>query len=454
MKIISDKHHIIKENWYLQEYNSFDKYELSPYVVIFPKVKNELWYNMLTGELILIEENDLENKELFIRLVKNWYYINVNLNPRTIADIIAQIVRDLHKRNKDTQSIKYVITSTYTCNARCHYCYENALRQKPMTDEIALEIGKFLVKQAQKNNKELNISWFGGEPLCGGNAIRIISNYLRDNNIKFKSSMITNGYLINEFPIKEIRREWNLTNCQITLDGTKDNYQSIKNFKNEDPNAYERVLNNIETFLENGICISIRLNVSKENGADLLALTEYLVDRFHSYKNILNIYTSPLFEGIESNFMVMEISDSFAVHDYCKKIEDIVREHGMYIYRENKFNYASGHCMADLENPIVITVDGNITPCEHYFEKYICGNIWDGITNTEPLEMFKEKNKNLPECDTCFYYPKCYRLKHCPTEYVCAEPQREFIKYKLKNVVDNKYEKYLVKQREKGEELC
>lgn len=454
MQIINEKHMIIKDKWYLQSFNLYDNYILSPYVSIFPQEDGkELWYNMLTGELILMDKDEaINNKDTYKKLVQNWFYINIELNPKSVAFIVSELIKNEYRKNSKEVPDKYVITSTFVCNAQCHYCYENELRQRPMTDEVALDIGKFLVKQAEKRGNQITINWFGGEPLCGSNAIRIISKHLKDNDISFNSSMITNGYLISEFPIKEIRREWNLTSCQITLDGTKENYQKIKNFKNKDENAYERVLNNIETFLENGIFTTIRLNVGKDNAEDLFQLTKELVEKFKEYKGLINIYTSPLFECIESNYMVMEMPDSIFVHNYCKKINEYVAKNEMYHLKKSKFEYKIGHCMADSGKPIVITVDGNLSPCEHHFDDCICGNIWEGVTDTAPLEMFKERNKNLPECENCFYYPKCARLKHCPTEFICKDPQRDFIKYELQLFVEDEYRNFL--NGVKGDLLC
>ena len=117
MEIINEKHYVVKKVLCLQEYTKFDEYKLSPYVVIFPKDENQLWYNMLTGELILLSENELDNNDVYVKLVKHWYYINTNYNPKTIANIVSQLARNLIKNNDNSISNKYVVTSTYACNA-------------------------------------------------------------------------------------------------------------------------------------------------------------------------------------------------------------------------------------------------------------------------------------------------------------------------------------------------
>jgi uncharacterized protein len=56
-----------------------------------------------------------------------------------------------------------VLLPTEACNFRCTYCYETFPRGK-MNPEIISGL-KALVKEKATNLSNLNISWFGGEPL-------------------------------------------------------------------------------------------------------------------------------------------------------------------------------------------------------------------------------------------------------------------------------------------------
>ena len=81
------------------------------------------------------------------------------------------------------------------------------------------------------NGNIINITWFGGEPLLNVEIINYICEKLVENNIKFISSIITNGYLFNDKLVTMAGHKWNLSHAQISLDGTEPEYNRIKNYK-------------------------------------------------------------------------------------------------------------------------------------------------------------------------------------------------------------------------------
>ena len=132
---------------------------------------------------------------------------------------------------------------------------------------MALDIAKFLVERSKLVGK-ISICWFGGEPLCNKDVIDIICDYLDKNDVDFSSSMVSNGYLIDTLSMRDVKYKWNLDRIQITLDGTKEIYEKIKNYKDNKENSFEKILSNIEKFLENGVKVTIRMNVGLYNGED------------------------------------------------------------------------------------------------------------------------------------------------------------------------------------------
>jgi sulfatase maturation enzyme AslB (radical SAM superfamily) len=104
----------------------------------------------------------------------------------------------------------YTILTTTDCNARCFYCYEKGIRRLPMSRETADKTVAFIKEHC--GEKSVNISWFGGEPLFNSEVIDIIIGYLKENNIKYISTMVTNGYLFDEKLIFKAKNFWNLTN--------------------------------------------------------------------------------------------------------------------------------------------------------------------------------------------------------------------------------------------------
>lgn len=440
MEKILSIHNDLINSLHLQTYIKFNNYIISPYVIKLKCNEGILWYNNLTCELLLLNEN--EEKELNINkyLIQHWYYIPDFINPKTLAYTVRQIILNRNPNTK-TLGMNFVIPTTTVCNARCLYCYECDFEQKHMTKEKALDIAKFLEERSKIVGK-LHICWFGGEPLCNKEVINLICDYLNEHDVKFYSSMISNGYLINTISLKDFKYRWHFDRVQITLDGTKEIYEKIKNYKDEKENSFERVLNNVESFLENGIQVSIRMNVGLYNGDDLFELTKQLVEKFKNYKRF-SMYATPLFLGQGNPPLELTNEESHQVVDYCIKIEDYLRKYNLGVdYGVFADNFKLNHCMADQYKAPVITMDGNLTPCEHYFDEHICGNIYEGITDYDELEAWTEFDNNKEACETCFWYPKCVHLKHCPNELLCEEPQRKLNLYKLENAIKKSYKRY------------
>ena len=108
--------------------------------------------------------------------------------------------------------------------------------------------------------------------------------------------MISNGYLMNEETVKKAKDFWNLSNIQITLDGTEKIYNKVKNYIYKDnSNPFKTVIDNIHHLLNNNILVSVRMNCDKHNEEDLKELVKYLSEEFKGENNF-SMYVWPIFE--------------------------------------------------------------------------------------------------------------------------------------------------------------
>ena len=80
-----------------------------------------------------------------------------------------------------------------------------------MTHETAEKIAKYILEVIPKNT-EIELNWFGGEPLFNMDVIEIIVSRIRSAGINFRGSMITNGYLLSDEIVLKAKNEWNITN--------------------------------------------------------------------------------------------------------------------------------------------------------------------------------------------------------------------------------------------------
>ena len=136
--------------------------------------------------------------------------------------------------------------------------------------------------------------------------------------------MISNGYLMNEETAKKAKDFWNLSNIQITLDGTEKIYNKVKNYIYKDnPNPFKTIIDNIHYLLNNNITVSVRMNCDKHNEEDLKELVKYLSEEFKE-KNNFSMYVWPIFEeGFKRSS-----EDHEKLYKTLEEIEKLIVENG------------------------------------------------------------------------------------------------------------------------------
>lgn len=171
----------------------------------------------------------------------------------------------------------------------------NSKGKTHMTHETAEKVAKYIMEVAPKG-QQLEVSWFGGEPLFNMDVIEIITSRLNSAKIPFKGSMISNGYLLNEDVVSKAKNEWHITNMQITFDGTEEVYNKVKNYiYKDDVSPYKKVLHNVKLLLDKDINVSVRMNCDSHNSENLRSLIMELHENFKEYGNF-SMYIWPIFE--------------------------------------------------------------------------------------------------------------------------------------------------------------
>ena len=143
------------------------------------------------------------------------------------------------------RNLRLDILPTEECNFRCVYCYEN-FKIKKMDDKV-IEGIKNLILARSKTLKNLEINWFGGEPMLAYDVIKDIMEYSKylsiRYNFKLTSSMTTNGSLLTIKKFKELY-ELYVRWFQISFDGDKDNHNKFR-ITREKTDTFDIIYNNI-----------------------------------------------------------------------------------------------------------------------------------------------------------------------------------------------------------------
>lgn len=400
-----------------------------------------LWYNLLTYEIIFLSQKDLlrikyKDNLIIQTLVKKWFLVPCDIDDMTIVYTFWQKYKTETPVRKNSNLSLATIFTTTECNARCPYCYENGTSKETMDLNTALETAKYISKHSLD---KLTLKWFGGEPLLNHKVIDIICEQLKKDRKNFSSYLVTNAYLFDEISDEQIVSLWQLKQVQITIDGTRNEYKKIKCLPD---NAYDKVLKTIERLAMLQVSVMIRVHVTNDNVTDIKELINELSYYFMNLgekRKYIHLYAAPLFENLGANPETMTEDLRNKLYDEYINIDSLIAKSGIDHGRGLPKTKVV-HCMADSGCSIVIAPNGNLTPCEHCHDKEIIGNVRDG---GEIPDKWYERTPKIPECQTCFYYPQCVRLKMCEAESPCNDAHRKFMKYQALQVIQHAYDNYL-----------
>ena len=418
-------------------------YYYSKYNVDFNDGNNVIIVNLLTGALVSFDSNEFEALKKL--------QIEENFSAKTISELLDMWIiceeKDevayikSHREDQvggDNEDVFHLtILTTSECNARCYYCYEHGMKREEMSMDTACQIVEYI--KDNHANKTIYINWFGGEPLYNEAIISFICQELKNASIKYESTITTNAYLFDRYLDRAIHL-WNLQRAQITIDAVGEEYNKIKNYIYDDENAFDRVIDNVEKLLQSDIAVNIRLNFDPRSLNDTINTIKYLHSRFGNTSKLI-VYPGWIISPNVPTFMdyasdqnpYLKLLETLLYYGYITELEDLGIWPSMF------------GCGAFMDHFAVIGTDGNLFKCEHGVLDGTAGaygNIWDGITNLQNLDEWKNTDYPYQECEICQSLPICqggckYRAMTEPQKYVCLP-----IKNCVKEAVELFYKKF------------
>ena len=430
MKIIIPTASLFEQTVGRQKRADGQQYRLMTYVVQQPVDDGLLLYNTLTCSLVLLTPDETADITTQRELINRWFLVPQEHDDLKLCRQVRQMA-SLLKPSANTIG-DYTILPTTGCNARCFYCYEQGTKPVTMTAETASKVVRYIV--AHRGSETVHISWFGGEPLVNAKAIDQICTELSQQGVPFRSEMISNGYLFDAEMAQRAKDLWQLQRVQITLDGTAQTYNRVKDYVYRDVNAFERVLQNIGLLTGTGIHTRIRLNVSKHNIGEMAELVELLHQRFGADEH-LTVTSSALFEEEDNAELFarrMQLEQQIAVCGFARKLYDLPKDIRLDC------------CMADDDGRrVVIAPDGHLGKCHHYLDREFFGHIDSEERDEAIIRKFKERRAEIEACATCFYYPQCIRLVMCHRDAICSSVKQQEHLYNTIEAMKVEYERYL-----------
>lgn len=167
-------------------------------------------------------------------------------------DVYKDVIIDFKKRKTVVKALCLHIA--HDCNMACKYCFadEGSYNGKPR-ELMSAEVGKkaldFLVENSG-NRVNLEVDFFGGEPLMNFEVIKEIVAYGRSiektAGKNFRFTLTTNGILLNDEVTEFCNKE--ISNVVLSLDGRKcvnDNMRPFVNGKG----SYDVIVPKFQNFV-------------------------------------------------------------------------------------------------------------------------------------------------------------------------------------------------------------
>lgn len=320
---------------------------------------------------------------------------------------------DLKKRDSVVKAL--CLHVAHTCNLNCEYCFAGQGKYHGKDAIMSFEVGKqaldFLVKNSG-TRKNLEVDFFGGEPLVNFDVVKQLVEYARsiekETGKHFRFTLTTNGMLLDDDVIDFLNKEMN--NVVLSLDGRKE-INDAKRKKINGEGSYDIIVPKFRNFVE-----------KRGN-------KEYYMRGTFTRNNL--DFTKDIFHMADLGFkeLSMEPVVSSPDTDYALKEEDLDTIFEQYeilakemIKRRKQGNpFTFYHYMIDLSGGpciykritgcgsgteyLAVTPTGDFYPCHQFVgdEKFLMGNVRDGVTNTELRDEFKLCNAySRKECKDCW----------------------------------------------------
>ena len=305
--------------------------------------------------------------------------------------------------------------AAHNCNLSCRYCFAQEGEYHGRRGLMSVEVGKqaldFLVANSG-SRRNLEVDFFGGEPLMNWKAVQEIVEYGRglekEHDKKFRFTLTTNGVLLDEEKIEFANRE--MSNVVLSLDGRSQVHDFMRPFPNG-AGSYDRIVPKFQEFA--------KLRGQK----DYYVRGTFTRHNLDFAKDVLHLADLG-FKQISMEPVVAQESEDYALREedllaVCEQYDILARE--MIAREKEGRGFQFFHFMLDLSGGpcvykrlsgcgsgteyLAVTPWGDLYPCHQFVgeDAFRMGTVFEGIQKPEIRESFSKCNVySKPACQECF----------------------------------------------------
>jgi uncharacterized protein len=303
----------------------------------------------------------------------------------------------------------------HDCNLRCEYCFASQGDFEGDRSMMSLEVGKKaldLLVEYSGNRRNLEVDFFGGEPLMNFDVVKELVTYGRSleekNGKNFRFTLTTNGVLLNDEKIAYINEH--MDNVVLSIDGRKEVNDKMR-YTLTGGGSYDTIVPKFKKLVEarEGKSYYVRGTYTREN-LDFAKDVFHMADLGFSSTSVEPVVTEP-----HLPYALQEADIPFLNEQYNEIAEEMIKRHN----EGNPFGFfhfaidlAQGPCVIKRltgcgagSEYIAVTPQGDIYPCHQFVgnEHFLMGNVMAGILDFGLTSEFKNAHVyNKKKCRDCW----------------------------------------------------
>lgn len=382
----------------------------------------------------LLDEG-ISEKEIYTELTKKFqleeYEINELLND--INDMKKEGIlfsedpyEDVASKFKNNQSVLKAICLhvAHGCNMDCEYCFAGKGEYSGKAGIMPLHVGKaaldFLVRESGER-KNLEVDFFGGEPLLNWDVCKELVAYGRElekkYNKKFNFTLTTNGILIDDDVIEFTSKE--MCNVVLSLDGRKSVHERMRHAKVSN-GEYEKIIDNFSKLVEAREKLHKEYYVrgtytayNKDFATDVIKMADL---------GFKETSIEPVVIATDADYKLRDDDIDYLCNQYEKLSLEMLkrRKQGKpFNFYHYNIDLNGGPCIYKRVSGcgtgteyLAVTPTGDLYPCHQFVsdDDFKLGDVFTGITNIKKQNIFREGN-NLYTRNAC---------KNCFAKFYCS----------------------------------
>ena len=209
-----------------------------------------------------------------------------------------ELMKKRYEKQKKPRTPRTAIIVTYQCNLRCTYCWTDHLFTSDtmgrVIDERTVDRAFDTIPQIPALESVKSMSFYGGEPFLP--STKAVVKYILEKGSErgFTFHANTNGYYLTEFV--PLFSQYAMEGLGVTLDGCQPVHDARRR-RSDGGCTFYKIVEGIDSALDNGIPIGVRINVDSENIEGLPAFRDWITEHGWANRKDISFAFTPVLPG-------------------------------------------------------------------------------------------------------------------------------------------------------------